>query len=509
VYKVLIAEDELIERETLAAILKEEFSDFLTVEYIAPNGLFALKYLFSHQVDILFLDIRMPVMDGVEIMRELERANRQVEIVVVSAFSDFSYARKAISCGAVDYLLKPYTRANLRSAVIKAVEKLKRKEVVELDREALRKQRGRLRNIINRDVISSIFYLNSPPSENEFDQLISILDLPSSTWRLIVLKFSEAEDPLDELEWEQLLDFYRSRRRYSIVYGSGWELIALEFFPSDQQDPRFEFFPDHCCRFCRNELARDVEFSISPAHIGSGPLSAAYAQSLADLANIHDSASRGKTGRAADLARSISIALVSMETNEITAVEKKVQHFFEGTAPEQRTDSLRSTVTLVQGELYHRLPQKTAADIDARLNSLKVQIIRGDSSELHSLLLMLRTIFSDLKSRLGNTPELMCKRVESFILDHLAEDLSIQRLARSEGISLSHLSRLFKETTGFTLNQRIVDLRVQRGEELLKGEGLNVKEAAFRVGIRDPNYFSKLYRKRFGRAPTQKVNKTE
>lgn len=85
---------------------------------------------------------------------------------------------------------------------------------------------------------------------------------------------------------------------------------------------------------------------------------------------------------------------------------------------------------------------------------------------------------------------------------HYDDDVSLARLAASLHVSNAHLSRLFKTVTGETPSNYLTRIRLQRAEELLQNDQLTIKEVANRVGYLDPLYFSKLFKKHFGRTPS-------
>ena len=499
-YSVLVAEDERAERDSLVALLGREYPEQLRVDFTAANGLFALKYLLSNRVDILFLDIRMPIMDGMEIMREVRKSNQDLEIIVVSAYSDFEYARTAVSYDAADYLLKPYTLESLRQAVSRVLERLARRQRGQQTLKVMEEQRERLRDMLNRDVISTIFFSRSVPSPREFDNLVLLLDLPSDRWNLAVFRFAESLPPPAAGEWDRFLKMYRSGRKNSVVFGAGREMIALDFIAAGEIRSRQELFLEHCRRFCRQELKREVVCSLSTVYRGPEELLSAYRLLLSTSAE--GDRPLDITGLGVGFAGETASRLIRGDRD---ALERGMAELSEKVASFdylRRAGLLRSYLTLLQGELFRRLPAGAAAKADAVLAGIKEQIIHGDSGELHSCVSGIYRLMEELTLSLGGSREAVTARIKGYVLENIAGDLSVEQLAASEGISASHLSRIFKEVEGGTINRWVVRTRLEKGDEILHGEGCSVKEAAYRVGIRDPNYFTRLYKKEFGKPPT-------
>ena len=104
-YRVLIADDEKIEREGIKFLLSQEEGEFEIHE--ASNGKQALNILRSQEIDFLLTDIKMPHMDGLELAGKVSQENPELQIVIFSGYSDFSFAQAAMRYGVKDYVLKP------------------------------------------------------------------------------------------------------------------------------------------------------------------------------------------------------------------------------------------------------------------------------------------------------------------------------------------------------------------------------------------------------------------
>jgi two-component system response regulator YesN len=126
---VVLADDEKLIRAGLKKILLDSID--IPLEIIeAKNGEEALKLCQEKQPEILITDIRMPVMDGVELMKnisQLEEVQRPA-IIVLSGYDDFSYAKAAIQSGALSYILKPVDKKELITAVNSAIMDYQKEE---------------------------------------------------------------------------------------------------------------------------------------------------------------------------------------------------------------------------------------------------------------------------------------------------------------------------------------------------------------------------------------------
>jgi len=115
-YSVLIAEDEVLIRRHLARKVAEQCPGYEVVAE-AADGQEALEAAAELAPDVVITDIRMPVMDGLALTRELYNAHPDVRVVIVSGYDEFGYAKTALSLGVKDYLLKPVADDELRSVM--------------------------------------------------------------------------------------------------------------------------------------------------------------------------------------------------------------------------------------------------------------------------------------------------------------------------------------------------------------------------------------------------------
>jgi YesN/AraC family two-component response regulator len=114
--RLLIADDEMIEKMYLHRFLQDHFADQCQI-FQAENGREALRVFGEEQIQVAIMDIEMPGMNGIEAAAEMKRQDPNCCIIFLSAYDEFSYARKAISIHALDYLLKPYQEEELLAVV--------------------------------------------------------------------------------------------------------------------------------------------------------------------------------------------------------------------------------------------------------------------------------------------------------------------------------------------------------------------------------------------------------
>lgn len=119
-YQLLIADDEIIERKVLYKTLQKHLGDICEIHQ-AENGREALAIYEEKHIQIAVLDIEMPGIDGIQAAEKIRAQDPDCCIIFLTAFDEFSYAKKAITVRALDYLLKPYQEEELLTVLDEAI----------------------------------------------------------------------------------------------------------------------------------------------------------------------------------------------------------------------------------------------------------------------------------------------------------------------------------------------------------------------------------------------------
>jgi two-component system, response regulator YesN len=122
-YKVLIADDEPLILEGIESIINWEEMGLEIVGKVL-DGSEAIKVAERTKVDIIITDIKMPVMDGLELIRTVRDKGLNSKFVILSGYNDFEYVKKAITLGIENYLLKPVNKDEMKSTLINTIEKI-------------------------------------------------------------------------------------------------------------------------------------------------------------------------------------------------------------------------------------------------------------------------------------------------------------------------------------------------------------------------------------------------
>jgi len=127
-FRILIADDEPIERKIMSKILLDNFCE-KEIECIeAENGQQVLEIFHKMEIEIAFLDIEMPGMNGLEAAVQIRKLNSKCKIIFLTAFDEFDYAKKAISVHAMEYILKPTSEEEVVAVVHDAIINIRKED---------------------------------------------------------------------------------------------------------------------------------------------------------------------------------------------------------------------------------------------------------------------------------------------------------------------------------------------------------------------------------------------
>lgn len=499
--KMVVADDEREEREGIRYLIQKYGYPFTVYE--AKNGKEALALYEKVQPEVVLTDIKMPVMDGVELASKIRLQNADTKIIIFSAYSDFEYVRQAVIVNAVDYLLKPIE--------LPEFARLMDKVTAEVQQEAKRREKESQDARAQRDNVLYKIFTGAPIGDEQEREIWASLRGPVGGPIRIV--FVEFYDNCLEQSGETLLQLVKT------YLGSGTELATL--YPNEGflilSDRRILRQPE--LEQQMEKLMRDVQ---------------RYA---------------GSSGRAMVSAEIGSFGELKEQIRHITDLQnqvfdpEKALYWVEDSY--RYTESYASEIEYRQKRVLDAIRAKNAGQIEEE-NALLLQQIQ--KSRFLSRLYMQNLFYTILKAVYEKTPapeneEVLVMAEELFRLkdarsilaryqegiagcirkmqqgsaqenDTVAaicewiereytRNISLNDIAAMVHMSPAYVSHLFKVSRGRSIVQYITDLRMARAVYLLKNESYKVGQIAQLCGYTNPSYFNTTFKTYYGMTPKQ------
>ena len=152
--RILLVEDEFLEREALKMILSPKPQQYKIIGEV-DNGIDAIDFIQNNKVDIIFMDIKMPKLGGIEASRRIKEINPAIAIIIITAYNDFELAQSAIKYNIDDYLLKPTRPKLIYEALENIVSKISYKNILKQDSNPTDIKEKLKRNFLQGDYIKA------------------------------------------------------------------------------------------------------------------------------------------------------------------------------------------------------------------------------------------------------------------------------------------------------------------------------------------------------------------
>ena len=238
-YNLLIVDDEIISRLGITSLLDWEEAGFRVIDSVA-NGEEALEIMKSQSIDLVITDIKMPVMTGIELIREAKACGIESSFVVLSSYDDYAYVREALKLGAVDYILKlDLDKAHMLSVLEKAKEEIMQVNRSEVSVENIDKE---TMTSARKDFLKQILY-GQMIFDEAYEQRRDHLNLTMANEKFLVLMFkvqdlgSTLSDDGIRTIIEEVLEEYD----YAYICDTGYDELSIIYnMPHKHERDQFQ-----------------------------------------------------------------------------------------------------------------------------------------------------------------------------------------------------------------------------------------------------------------------------
>lgn len=527
---VLIVDDEPLERQAIRMILDTCRSNYRVVGEAADGeqALYLARYL---KPDVILLDIRMPILDGMEVARILRPELPATRFVIVSAYGEFDYARQAVALGISQYLLKPVDTQEL----VELLDRLNEEVLGERkSRQEMEKLRATLQDVMPLIQVGFVMDLINGSLTNEAEvrtraQFLGIHSIPRAAMHVWIDNLSGQHTYLSELEsqilqkqvgdciqeavkeWPGTMVVPMGNGRYVVL------LCAVETADDRVIRETSQGLGDKICAMVRSRTKITVTVGLGRPSKGPGGLARSHEEALAageyrflyggdqaihadDVMSPQDSRILLEEGSEKGMALSIRMgdwekskqylmslwgnfsakgkfnaADVRMKLLEITALASRAA-VEAGVAPDEVA--------------FFSVPSSREITSPEALASIQGQYLAW----LSELVARVRA------SREFRNASLVDKAVR-YVDDNYHQELSLEDAARQVFLSPCYFSRLFKQVKGWSFSEYLTQVRMEEAKKLLVNTDLMISEVATRVGYRDARYFSQVFKKMAGTTP--------
>lgn len=501
-YKVLVVDDEKIGRDGISFLLKQSSYDFDITE--AQNGKVALQYIKNNDVDLLFTDIKMPFIDGIELIEIVAKMKPQMKIIILSGYSDFEYAKKAMKMGVSEYLLKPIDPNEFNSSLEKMVNQLEssKKEQLKMKRQNVLLKEHILLSLVNGNSIDHI--------EKQLDGL-SVRDFIGHYFRIMLIEFNrnfygEVFDFVDQLRNNISIDFDYINLNLE---------QSLLFFKEDNEDKlkavAYQIIRLVAVQYTRrcyialsntikdlslmNEIERQLEDLVDNKYFYTDKQLYLMDENLIEISvdNFDDV---------------IKVLEDDLKLKDTQSLRKDLEGLYLSNAQARgyTVDYLKFKLSVLVKQIYKNLSYSSERNINEQI------ALFYHSKDLNEMIQILYLFVDELEKEFHKGKNLVHKEIESvkkYIYNHYNEDLSVDQLADYVCLAPSYLSHIFKKETGENLGKFIKRVRMEKAKDMLENSYEKIVTISVAVGYQNVSYFCQSFREYFGISPQKYRSKGE
>ena len=520
--KALLVDDEVNILKNLMIVIPWED---MQVEIVgtARNGAEALELVKQHNPDLILSDIRMPVMDGLEFLTELRKLGNTSEVLMLTGYQEFEYARIALQNRVRDYILKPINYDELEVTIRRVADNIRssRKEK-KMEERRIGKMISLAYEKMMFDVIMGFSSANSGyfliDDDIQLDQLVYtmlLIDLDGYAQRTVTWTDNERKlwnfavrNVLQDALQEDWLKYAVHQTR------EGEWCLVLQFY-KDQYDVTEEAvarWADAIQRAVKAHVKMTVSVAWDSNPIPLAGLSAMYKR-LQRMLLLHPCVEQHVSVMESTVAQQIDMG---SEWQLVEEIVSGMKHNDRAKVDQGLNDLLNhlmvmSEQSIVRAEKFlhyiiiHLLREMRELELLSKQEEETVWKKLQYTVSLKDLLAVITDLLNKTKEHAMNkkSSEMLMIAAKDYIQRNLGSDIGKDEISDYLGISSSYFSLLFKNHFGETFVEYVTKQRMELAKSMLAVTDKSITQIGHMVGYTERRYFSKVFQKFTGMAPSE------
>lgn len=515
---IIIIDDEMPSREMLKTIINWEKTEYQIVKEF-ENGKDALDYYINNPTDYIITDIQMPIMDGIQLIKEIKSINQNQPIIILSCHEKFSYAREAMKYGVKDYLIKDMlTEEDILDAL----------SVAEIQQLQIEKQMLKEVDLIAASRLSSFSLENWLTSESDFHQeeikyagyfVLMVIKLASK--KLYESYSKSYEDELNQMIKRTLIENDIVKDGFIMIDNSS-DIVML--LPIDQIASQIKYIYD-CQK--KASLIRNTIRSLCDDEVTIGISNGFH--SLLNLKNYYEEAKKACQYRmflGNDKNLFSNTVFNQMKSFNPDRLEGSLQRLEEQLFS-HNYDLVLALLSRIYEEnikgfmQYHFIKYVNARMLSSIINYIKACAISYEAvfekdfiplneleemSTVDDILKWFKGIVCNIRKtrdikEAENHFSLRVMQAQVIMKEHFKSGIGLHEIAERLGVHKVYLSRIFKEETGRNITQYLQELRIEEVKRLLETTNKPMADIAEELNYSHPQQLSMAFKKETNMTP--------
>ena len=527
-YSVFVVDDEPIVLEGIRSKIDWESSGF-TFAGEAGDGEIALSMLHELKPDILITDIKMPFMDGLELSAAIKKIQPWIKIIILSGHDEFDYAKKAISIGIEDYLLKPFTPDELLKSLNKTASQIDRERKQLSDISKLKEELKSSEVLKKKEFLNNLVHgVQDMALTMQKSQELG-LNLISRFYKVLISRITSLTDSQqNQQEACSLLNSYSASWEQADCFFHHSNLLVCIFKGSTREELDESIF--HAAEAIGHIATKNNDCTVLTAigktveHLSQLNLSYEDAKQILQTENIesqnriissedleHMGTETGSktAGGLVDLKENDPLVdrLKYAGKNDISVIIEESMALIRNNPGQFSVFASYILVDLIFS--VSKLVEKLGGDI----KELKPEILQRkfvdnavnneeDFRQKVEQVLTFALEFRDSKMT-GKYGDVILK-AKRFIEENYADqNTTLTSVAEAVALSPNHFSTIFSQECNTTFIEYLTNVRIENAKRLIRETEMKGYDIAYECGFSDPHYFSYIFKKNTGMSPRE------
>jgi two-component system response regulator YesN len=531
-YKVMIVDDEIPAREILSYIINWEETEFKIV-YSASNGKEAFDNYSDIKPDLIITDIQMPVMDGLDLIEEIQKVNKAQKFLILSCYEDFTYAQRAMKMGVTDYLIKDLitpndlygilakTKTDLENIKFKNIETKNENKFLDFFKK-------------NKDIALRKLIFNNISDDDSYVLIENLnLNLKGKLFTLFLIqidnffKYMEDEDfytkTLDSII-ENVSEVIEELNLGECFYSENGEFTAIVKLTSTTSEADII----NECYYLAQEIRRrvsilnNISLTISVSSTFKKPFRIKkYFDEVLNLSKmkvflgndtiiLNNTFVKNLSLDTDTLAKRINAINIAIEQNNIESLKLELTHLYDkdirGFMQLNYLNYINSSLLELvvrtcnrYSITYEEIFSISYIPIEILSTKETVEEMRGWFLEIFTKIININcnnSFKNKYSKKVSDSIEYINRNLfnQSLNLADIAENINVHKV---------YLCRIFKEETGENVTKYILKARIEKSKEIIISTNYKLYEISDKLGFNSPQQFSILFKKVTGITPNQ------
>lgn len=538
--KIMIVDDESMVRIGVKSCINWEHYD-LEVIGEASNGKEAIDLFEKLKPDIILTDIKMPLLDGIELIKSIMLQSPHTKIIVLSCLNEYDYVREAMKHGAVDYLFKPTMTPEDILDVLKDVkEKIKLERNKNIEIKQLKEQANQSMKLMKEKYLNNL--LNSDIKvEQNIKKDFEKMDINLQDKKLIcfLIEFDEHEKLKEKYSYNDVQMLYLScinaitdiMKQYNngvCFMNENKKIIVLHninHHSQMNQERKLIEITKKIQGTLNNYVGISISIGVSNIFNGFNNLKIAFIQAEQAL-NQKFMLGKGRIIKygamnfddknlkelfSSELNKLYEAAKLKNQEETIKNVNSLFLSIKEKTIP-TKEDICELAIEIIIEFLRIFREEVTLEEFFKDRNNMLNEVHNNKTfDEINEWLKnIINKLLVNVQKKDTNKYSPTVYKAINYISKNYAENVTLLSISEHVNVSKNYFSKLFKEETGINFVQYLTNIRVKHAKELLISENIKTYEVSQMVGYKNYRHFCKIFKKNTGITPSEvKMKYTE